>query len=127
MGGLERHGRSGGVLVSSRQLTVNGQVVELDGNGYLRDVGCWSKELAQVLAEEDGLILQPEHWEIILFLRAHYEQYATAPPMRALVKVVAKRLGPEKGNSRYLYRLFSDGPAKQASRYAGLPKPTSCI
>ena len=50
-----------------------------------------------------------------------------APPMRVLVKAVAVRLGSEKGESRYLYRLFPEGPAKQACRYAGLPRPVSCI
>jgi tRNA 2-thiouridine synthesizing protein E len=47
--------------------------------------------------------------------------------MRLLVRELAQRLGAEKGQSRYLYRLFPEGPAKQACRYAGLPKPVSCI
>ncbi|MGB0835445.1 MAG: TusE/DsrC/DsvC family sulfur relay protein, partial [Psychrobium sp.] len=38
-----------------------------------------------------------------------------------------KEFGPEKGNSRYLYSLFPKGPAKQATRIAGLPKPAKCI
>ncbi|MDE0460615.1 MAG: TusE/DsrC/DsvC family sulfur relay protein, partial [Chromatiales bacterium] len=29
--------------------------------------------------------------------------------------------------SRYLYQLYPYGPAKQACRYAGLPKPTGCV
>jgi TusE/DsrC/DsvC family sulfur relay protein len=47
--------------------------------------------------------------------------------MRLLTKVLAARLGKEKASSLYLYQLFPDGPAKQACRYAGLPKPISCI
>ena len=35
--------------------------------------------------------------------------------------------GEEKASSRYLYRLFKEGPAKQATKYAGLPKPARCI
>jgi len=47
--------------------------------------------------------------------------------MRALTKLVKTELGPDKGNSKYLYSLFLYGPGKQAARYAGLPKPTGCV
>ena len=42
-------------------------------------------------------------------------------------EAMANKFGEEKGNSRYLYRLFPKGPAKQATKIAGLPKPVKCI
>jgi TusE/DsrC/DsvC family sulfur relay protein len=96
-------------------------------NGYLENFADWSSEFALAQAQADGLELTSSHWELINFLRSYYVEFAMAPPMRLLTKAVAMRLGAEKGTSLYLYSLFPDGPAKQACRYAGMPKPVSCI
>ena len=101
--------------------------VSTDSNGYLVDREDWSPDLAVTMAANDGIELTEAHWEIIRFVQNYYDEFADAPPMRVLVKAIARRIGADKGNSRYLYRLFPEGPAKQVCRYAGLPKPTSCI
>lgn len=101
--------------------------VATDDNGYLLNVDEWQPALADKMAAADAIELTPAHWEIIHFVREYYFEFDSAPPMRLLVKAVAKRLDADKGNSRYLYRLFPDGPAKQACRYGGLPKPVSCV
>lgn len=67
------------------------------------------------------------HWEVINFLREGYQATGTVPNMRALTKSFTKVYGPEKGDSKYLYGLFPYGPAKQACRISGLPKPTGCV
>ena len=36
-------------------------------------------------------------------------------------------LGEQFGDKKYLFDLFPYGPAKQAARYAGMPKPTGCV
>lgn len=100
---------------------------DTDAAGYLLEWQLWQRSFAEQAAARLGLELSAEHWELIEFLREHYAEFLTAPPMRLLARVVAARLGPDKGNSRYLYRLFPDGPAKQGSLLAGLPKPLSCI
>jgi dissimilatory sulfite reductase related protein len=99
----------------------------LSENGYLAQFSSWLPEFAQSQALIDGLELTAAHWELIQFLRSYFLEFEMAPPIRLLTKAVARRLGAEKGNSLYLYQLFPDGPAKQACRYAGLPKPISCI
>ena len=78
-------------------------------------------------AADDHLTLTPDHWEIIHCLREYYREYQSAPAVRVLTKAVGKKLGPEKGNSKYLYELFPYGPGKLACKYAGLPKPTGCV
>ncbi|HIJ60439.1 MAG TPA: TusE/DsrC/DsvC family sulfur relay protein [Nitrospirae bacterium] len=104
-----------------------GKQIEVDEDSYLVNLDDWSPELATQLASNDGLTLTDSHWEVINFLRDYYQKYQIAPMIKILVKEIGKVMGPEKGNTKYLYELFPDGPAKQACRYAGLPKPTGCV
>jgi len=106
---------------------VNDVCIETNEEGYLLQLDDWNEQVAAYLARQDDIELTNEHWEIINFLRGYYEEYQMAPAVRMLVKAVAKRLGKDKGNTQYLYELFPQGPAKQACRFAGLPKPTGCI
>ena len=108
-------------------IEVDGKSYETDEEGYLADITQWVPGVADVMSKEDDLELTEEHWDIINFLREYYEEYQIAPAVRVLTKAVSKRLGKEKGNSKYLYGLFPYGPGKQACRYAGLPKPTGCV
>jgi len=108
-------------------IEVNGKSIETDEEGYLVNLGDWDEEVAKVLAGQDELDLTENHWEVITFLRGYYDEYQIAPAVRVLTKAIGKKLGPDKGNSKYLYELFPYGPAKQACRFAGLPKPTGCV
>ena len=108
-------------------IEVNGKSLETDEEVYLANLNDWEKEVATVMAEEEDLELSDDHWEIINFLREYYEEYQIAPAVRVLTKAVGKKLGADKGNSKYLYELFPYGPAKQACKFAGLPKPTGCV
>jgi tRNA 2-thiouridine synthesizing protein E len=101
--------------------------IAVDKAGYLLDIHDWSAELAPLLASQENITLKDEHWEVVNFVRQFYLKYETSPAMRALVKAMAAEFGPNKGNSRYLFKLFPKGPAKQATKIAGLPKPAKCL
>ena len=108
-------------------IEVNGKSLEVDEGGYLSNLNDWEPGVAEVMSKEDDLELTDDHRDITNFLREYYEEYQIAPAVRVLTKAVGKKLGKEKGNSKYLYELFPYGPGKQACRYAGLPKPTGCV
>ncbi|QCT20795.1 sulfurtransferase TusE [Jejubacter calystegiae] len=108
-------------------LIFEGKEFETDSEGYLKNSSEWSEALAPVIAQREGITLTSEHWEVVRFVRDFYLEFNTSPAIRMLVKAMAKKFGEEKGNSRYLYRLFPKGPAKQATKIAGLPKPVKCI
>ena len=108
-------------------IELNGAVFETDEEGYLANLSDWQHDLATHMATLDDCELTDHHWDVINFLREYYQEYQFAPAVRVLTRAIGKRLGKEKGNSRYLYQLFPYGPAKQACKYAGLPKPTGCV
>jgi tRNA 2-thiouridine synthesizing protein E len=104
-----------------------GSKIETDENGYLIDHNDWNREIALIIAKNELIDLSAEHWVVVTFIREFYEEYDTSPAIRVLVKALASKFGPAIGNSRYLQRLFPKGPAKQATKIAGLPKPAKCL
>jgi len=108
-------------------IEVNGVSYETDEEGYLVNLSDWTEEIANTIAKTESVELSPSHWEVINFLREYYTEFQIAPAVRVLTKAIGKKLGAEKGNSQYLYELFPYGPAKQACKIAGLPKPTGCV
>ena len=106
---------------------LNGNTFEADEEGYLVDISAWNTDLAELIAQDENIEMNDDAWEVVNFLRNYYEEYQIAPAVRVLTKAVKKKLGADKGNSKYLYELFPYGPAKQACKIAGLPKPTGCI
>ncbi|VAW57457.1 tRNA 2-thiouridine synthesis protein TusE @ Sulfur redox associated protein DsrC [hydrothermal vent metagenome] len=105
----------------------NGKTFETDEEGYMVNLGDWEPECATVMAALEDQPLSDNHWEVLNFLREYYDEYQIAPAVRVLTKAIGKKLGKDKGNSKYLYELFPYGPGKQACKYAGLPKPTGCV
>lgn len=108
-------------------MTVQGRSLDVTDQGFLVNAADWNEEVARRLAESDNIELDERHWEIILFIRDYYQQFKHLPNARVFTKAVAKALGEEKGNSRYLHKLFPEGPLKYACKLAGLPKPPTCL
>ena len=108
-------------------IEVNGTQYETDEEGYLVNLADWNEDVANVIAKAENVDMSTNHWEVVNFLREYYDEYQIAPAVRVLTKAIGKQLGEEKGNSKYLYELFPYGPAKQACKIAGLPKPTGCV
>ena len=109
------------------QLAVNGRLIELDKEGFLKNLNDWNESIADVIAKNETINLTDAHWEIIYLVREFYQTFQISPSMRALVKRTEQILGSEKGKSIYLLQLFPVSPAKFVSKIAGLPKPANCL
>lgn len=105
----------------------NGETIETNKEGFLLHQYQWSEPLAYELARREGIELTDKHWTLMHYLREYYEDYDIAPPMRIMVKIMANEYGKENVNSRMIHQLFPLGPAKQGSRFVGLPKPKNCL
>lgn len=108
-------------------IEVNGKAYETDEEGYLVNLSDWNTDVGNYIAGVESVAMTDSHWEVVNFLREYYEEYQIAPAVRVLTKAIGKKFGAEKGTSQYLYDLFPYGPAKQACKIAGLPKPTGCV
>ena len=104
-----------------RKVLVNGKEIETDGEGYLKNLQDWSEDFARARAKEEGLELTEEHWEIIRFLRDHYQEHGVQAQVRTMIQHFKQHWGADRGSNHYLHELFPiGGPQKQGNRLAGL-------
>ncbi len=108
-------------------ISVAGKEISTDEDGFIENVEDWTQDVADYIAQQEGIDMTEAHWEVVNFLRDYYAEYKIAPMIRILTKAIGKKLGADKGNTKYLYQLYPGGPAKQACKIAGLPKPTGCV
>ncbi|MCK4950773.1 MAG: TusE/DsrC/DsvC family sulfur relay protein [Gammaproteobacteria bacterium] len=104
-----------------------GKSIEIHPHGNLVNLDDWNEQLAEVLAEREGITLTSDHWEVIRFLRKFYFEFGIAPMVKLLMKHMRQQLGDEKSSRDFLYSLFPEGPARQGSLIGGLPEPQGCI
>lgn len=101
--------------------SINGEDKETDADGYLVEPD-FSEEAVRVIAEAEGVSLTDDHWTIINYMRDKYREDGHTPNFRNFMKDVAELM--PGADSKRMYDLFpKDGPAKQAVKIAGLPKP----
>ena len=101
------------------QKTYAGQTIDVNDEGYLTDASQWNREVAADMAKEEGIDLTEKHYEVLEFLRTASEKGETL----TIRRVGKSGITDIKG----LYKLFPGGPLKLSSRFAGIPKPASCV
>ncbi len=99
--------------------TLAGKTVEVTEEGYLVNPEDWSQEIAADLAKENGIELTDKHYEVLEYLRKE----SAAGSALSIRKVGKSGITDIKG----LYQLFPGGPLKYSSKFAGIPKPASCV
>lgn len=107
----------------SRSLRFQSREIATDEEGFLLDPGDWSPELARTIAANIGIELTEAHWEVVNFVRRHFETRLAVPELRTYLKHLRERHGKARATRRYVYRLFPYGYGQQACKIAGMRKP----
>lgn len=102
-------------------MEVNQVNIEMDGDGFMLEPALWNEDVANAIAETDGITpLTENHWKVINIIRDTYNTKGEAPMVRTICKETGLKL-------KEIYELFPLGPARGACRVAGLPKPDGCV
>lgn len=103
------------------QKILAGNSVDVDAEGYLTNAGQWNGDIARAIGTELGIPLPDDdkRWQVLDWLR---RQHADG------IEMNIRKVG-QSGivDIKEFYQLFPNGPLKNASKMAGLPKPTSCL
>jgi len=102
------------------EAVIAGKNVNVNEEGYLTDFSQWTKEVAQEIANEEGIgELNDRHWAVIEYLQ---DQYKNEVPLT--IRKVGKS---GVTDIKEFYELFPGGPLKKSTKIAGIPKPVGCI
>jgi TusE/DsrC/DsvC family sulfur relay protein len=96
------------------EIEFGGKKIKLDETGFLVDGEDWNEQVAQVLAEREGIgQLKDEHMEIVKFIRSYYNLFNAFP----ILNNVCRNVNQPKDcvNEEFI------NPEK-AWKIAGLPK-----
>jgi tRNA 2-thiouridine synthesizing protein E len=107
--------------MTTRKIIVDKHEVLTDSEGYLVNPGEWSEEFVRQQAENEGLELTREHWDVIRFQRNWFAAHGRQASVRDMIKHFRTQWGSARGSNHYLHQLFPrGGPQKQGNRLAGL-------
>jgi len=110
------------------QFEINDKTIEANEQGFLVNLDDWSEELAEKLAEMDGITLYIDHWELIWYFRDYFQETQHNPSMHEIVLNLGKQKGKQrfherKGYEKHIYSLFPTDPIHEICKLAGLPMP----
>lgn len=104
------------------KVEVNGNEVSTTETGFLVNIEDWTEDVAQVIAAQEGIVLEQRHWDVINYLRDEFiNNKENQPNTRNMIKDMGKLWG-EKIDSKTLFDLFPGNPSKQAGIIGGLPE-----
>ncbi len=104
-----------------KNLVVDNDSVNLRADGRLQNLSDWAPDLAEQMAQAEGLVLTEQHWDVLNIMREYYQKYNISPILKLLRREVAKQYSADRASIDALEALFPGGVQNQGSRLAGVP------
>lgn len=92
----------------------------VDNEGYLVDPSEWTEDWARNAARSMNIVLTPQHWEAIRFMRRYYDEHQVPADARFVIRHLQETLGASRNR---LFELFPYGYPGQACLIAGMRRP----
>ena len=93
---------------------------ETDKDGYLIEPSDWSEAWAVETARSLGIVMTPEHWSAVRFMRAFQDEHRVSPDARFVMRHLTETFGADRNR---LFELFPYGYPGQACKIAGMKRP----
>ncbi|MGV6825834.1 MAG: TusE/DsrC/DsvC family sulfur relay protein [bacterium] len=100
-----------------------GKAIPVDEEGFLLDTSDWSPALASHIANQIEVDMSAAHWEVVQFIRDHFDTTTSVPELRVFLKHLREKYGKDQATRKYVYQLFPYGYGQQACKIAGMRKP----
>lgn len=107
-------------------LEISGKSIETNDQGFLCNIDEWSESYTEKMAQQDGIKLYNDHWELIFYFREYFDENQAAPTMHKVVRELGKKnvhFHDQKAYEKHIYSLFPKDPAHEVCKLAGLPMP----
>lgn len=85
----------------------------------------WSIAAAESIANDDGISLNEDHWDLISALQDYYSR--VEQPRLRQVKDALEEKFHQKGGIKYLHQILPSGPVAAGCKLAGLDIPPGTI
>lgn len=85
----------------------------------------WSVDMAISLANEDGISMSDDHWNLVDALQEYYKK-VEQPKLRQVKDALDERFHAQ-GGIKYLHQILPQGPVAEGCKLAGLHVPAGAV
>ena len=87
----------------------------------------WKKTDAEAVAKDEGLELNPDHWQVIRALQSYFASHQDTKFSFRELHDALNEIFYSKGGLKFVYQILPGGPVAQGCRLAGIQPPAGAV